>query len=479
MENEHLTKYLTKFLTANNPEVSEKFRRGEYDSVLDAAVEGGLFKEGDEPGADIEQFLGLWSKMSNQDRRLMTLMIHDELPPDLFNPDEFFSPPDDSKPQDEPEPEEEASKPPEEAADAEDEEDILDTMADTGDEEAEEEGGGGWDSLEAQMNEEAPKAPPSEEIPEGRSPTQPKPAAKKEEPVKVQRWVALEKKLAKTRDLPTLPAVFTEVLRVAADPKSDIQSLQKVIVQDPTLSSTILRLANSAYYGIGKDITSLNMALVVIGFREICNIATSLSVLKAFPKSVTGRGFNFDTYWMHSAGVAATSRVLADRFHARWREELYLAGLLHDIGVQFLATYFPQDVIRILDYAAAEGIPQWQAELKLYSTDHARVGAYLAGVWKLPKTLRSLIRYHHEVWHAGQLEYEAAIIHLANEFCTMDDTEQEFVGLDPERLQKHPAWRIVTGNKPISLSEINELLEKMAKEAETAKEFILNTITQS
>ncbi len=502
MDKEAVTKYLQKFITANSPDVMEKFRHGEYEDVFEAAADAGLFKLGEEPSAEIDQLLMLWGRMNSKDRRFVALMVHDEMPPDLMDPDQFFSSSNTSS-------DEEADEEPGEEKSSDDDDDdeksvddlLAEFAADDDDTEVDPEevtatkedkedqpaAGSGWDSLQEQLEEQPEPEEPLEEEQEAAKPAKkqkkkatekPAEAKPQQDTPKVKRWVALEKKLANVKDLPTLPGVFTEVLRIAADPKSDIQSLQRVIVQDPTLSSTILRLANSAYYGIGKDISSLNMALVVIGFKEICNITTSLSVLKTFPKSKMGKVFDFDGYWVHSAAVAATSRVLAERFHSRWREEIYLAGLLHDIGVQFLATYFPQEMDDILTYTEDNNIPQWQAELKLYSTDHARVGAYLGGVWNLPKSLRMLIRYHHEVWRAGEYEYEAAVIHVANEFCHLD-AEHNFHGFDPELLANHPAWKIVTDGKPISYDEINELLEKMQKEADLAKEFIMNTIAQS
>ncbi|MBK6766570.1 MAG: HDOD domain-containing protein [bacterium] len=194
-------------------------------------------------------------------------------------------------------------------------------------------------------------------------------------------------RLRDASDLPTLPTIAFEVARLANDPLAGMSEIVRIIRNDPSMTSKILRVSNSAFYGMPRRVESLNMALVVLGMREVSNLVTSISVFKAFPAKDTDHSFVRETFWEHSAGTGEIARVLAAKLHMRLHGIEFTAGLLHNIGKIVLHQFYPNELAQAFKMAEAERIPSIVAEQRVLGTDHSEVGAWIAEKWSLPNSI--------------------------------------------------------------------------------------------
>ncbi|MDP8207030.1 MAG: HDOD domain-containing protein [Candidatus Electryonea clarkiae] len=294
-------------------------------------------------------------------------------------------------------------------------------------------------------------------------------------PSEPKRWLELENRLKNTSKLPVLPTIFLKVINIANDPSSDVDELYKAISSDPSISTEILRLANSAYYGLSRGVKNLRTALVVIGFFEACHHVQSLSVLKTFPKEQLGESFDFDRFWMHSIEVGAIAKTLASFFGMPHPEEFQSAGLLHDIGKIFLATYFGERFAKSINFAKDKDISLWKAEMMLNGTDHARIGGYLAKKWDMPEFIISCIRFHHQDNPDEEFSHDASIVNLANRLSGEIYSNENEIDIRKYFLNDNQFISLMVDKTSLDDTKVKELAEKVEEALKETREFIKNT----
>lgn len=286
-----------------------------------------------------------------------------------------------------------------------------------------------------------------------------------------QRRSELQHKILTANDLPTLPAIALEVTRLAQSPLTGMSDLVRIIRNDPPLTAKILRVANSAFYGMPRKIESLNMALVVLGMREINSLVTCISVLKAFPHSGS-RGFNRQAFWEHSSGCGEIARVIASKLHIRLHGVEFTAGLLHDVGKIVMDQYFHDDFMKTLDVAKAEKLSSTEAERKVLGVDHAEIGAWLADAWALPPAIVEAIRYHHQPNLSPDNRTLTAVVHLANLFTTAILQPQDRARMS-EEIAKDSAWDTLADQHPeIITVDVVRFAGELQDNIDRAREFI-------
>jgi len=197
------------------------------------------------------------------------------------------------------------------------------------------------------------------------------------------------------RDLPTLPSIAVEIRRLVDDPNSNISNMVEVVDQDMALTSRILRIANSAYYGIPRKIDNLKMAMVILGIREVVNLVTSISVLRMFQDQHTDDNFNLPEFWRHSALCAELTVGLYKGLGIALPSSAYIAGLLHDIGKMVLNQYFPDYQNASMQYAEENNLRIVEAEVKVLGIDHGHIGSWLTKRWNIPEEIIGAIAQHH------------------------------------------------------------------------------------
>jgi len=206
---------------------------------------------------------------------------------------------------------------------------------------------------------------------------------------------SLKKQVSTLKNLPTLPHILIKLIRACDDEKTTLPEISRIVEKDPSLSGKILRLVNSAYYGLPKKVGTMGQAVNLLGINTIKNIAVSASVLRAFDRTDGNAALNLKLFWWHSLRCAVTSRLIAKRLKYRSPEEAFLAGLLHDIGRLVLWVNFKKEYAELLDQYSNRPDLLLAGEVRLGVT-HCEIGAWLLQRWNLQSFLSDAVLYHHE-----------------------------------------------------------------------------------
>lgn len=226
----------------------------------------------------------------------------------------------------------------------------------------------------------------------------------------------VEESFHKIKNIATLPAVAQRIMDLVRDEESTTDDLKKVIITDPALSTCILKVVNSAYYGFPQQIGSIDRAIVLLGLNAIKNIAIATSLNKVFKASRIGSDFDPSELWAHSVAVAICTRELSVKTKIGDPDELFLAGLIHDIGIMVeLQASLPQFVEMIGHLRHDENLTFRQAEERVFGANHDLFGAYICREWKFPPHFASVARYHHRPWELPEAERQLpALVHVAD-----------------------------------------------------------------
>ena len=196
-------------------------------------------------------------------------------------------------------------------------------------------------------------------------------------------------------ELPTLPQVAAKLMKLIDDPNSSAGDLHKVMSRDAALAGKMLKLVNSAFYGLPNKVSTLDKAIVLLGFNTIKSLALSVSVFGVFGKGKAGGKFDRERFWRHSVGSACIYRVLARKVQGVDPEMAFVAGLMHDIGKLVLDQYAPEELAKVLAEAEKRQCAFVEAERALFGTDHSAVGGWLADRWGFPEVLSGWVKQHH------------------------------------------------------------------------------------
>lgn len=205
----------------------------------------------------------------------------------------------------------------------------------------------------------------------------------------------LRRHLDKIENLPTLPTVAMEVNSLLQDYNTSIKKLSNVIENDQAIAAKILKLVNSAFFGLRSKVGNIPHAITLLGFNTVRNAVLSVSVIKQLSNLTDMEGFKISDFWTHSVSVAVTSKHLADTTRLHNPDDCFIGGLLHDIGKLILINNFESQFRDIWRIKKEENISFFEAEKKNGSMNHAQIGGYLASRWKLPKALSDTIARHH------------------------------------------------------------------------------------
>jgi putative nucleotidyltransferase with HDIG domain len=208
----------------------------------------------------------------------------------------------------------------------------------------------------------------------------------------------LERKLTTAVErMPAFPKSVQTILEMTRNINCLPKDLVGVVEKDPVMTMKILRVINSAYYGLPNKITSVGQSVVYLGINTIKNLALSFAAVGILPRFNTA-GFDIQRYLLHSLTVAAISRTLCEK-HARAEADptdCYIAGLLHDFGKVVFAQFMAGDFLKALTHVLDNGVPLYQAEQEIIGADHPYVGALLAKKWQFAEPLVACIRDHHK-----------------------------------------------------------------------------------
>lgn len=261
------------------------------------------------------------------------------------------------------------------------------------------------------------------------------------------------------QDLPALPPIVAKILELTERPDSTATELDKLISSDPAMSSKVLRVVNSAYYGLSNQVGTTAHAIVILGFRQIQNLVLSMAAMSLVKSRGNGMAKHQMKFWRHSYGAAAASSIIADlkSVSAVDRDQAVIGALLHDIGVLFLHSSFTDLYAEVIRFAEEKQVTLDEAEYQLLGITHADVGEILTSAWHFPEYLRILIRDHQGPF-AEQPCPAVCLVHAGDMYtrqagyCAVDVLD---VALNPHVVE----WLSLSPEKEIQL--IQHIQEKV------------------
>lgn len=222
----------------------------------------------------------------------------------------------------------------------------------------------------------------------------------------------------KRTQLPTLPVVIEKILGAAGDDRTSAKDLAGFISKDQAISSKILRLANSAYYGLMREVDSIPRAITIIGFNEIVGLIIGMNVFSSFRQKSLHEIFTMRDLWLHSIGCASIAKEIAQKAGENETERVFMIGLLHDMGQVILAEYFPEDYKPVLEEAMESEVLLYRKENEILGIDHASLSGILMERWHFPDHFVLPSRFHHNSLECP-LDYQrhAMVVELADSLC--------------------------------------------------------------
>jgi len=216
--------------------------------------------------------------------------------------------------------------------------------------------------------------------------------------------------------LPTLPTIALEIQNIMREDKLSVVQTVPLIEQDPSLALKILKVANSAYYGMNHKVNSLRQAVVIIGMRELAGIVLGFSVLKSMSKQGDSSAINWKKFWEHSVAVGHIAELLDDELGTHFDESPYSLGLLHDIGKLVLFRLEPEKYGIVYSMSISENISIIQAEAKVFGITHQQAGQWIAERWGLSEYVQAVTGSHHNLSAVEDVELRLAgsLVQLAN-----------------------------------------------------------------
>lgn len=221
--------------------------------------------------------------------------------------------------------------------------------------------------------------------------------------------------IAKVGNLPSLPTVAARINAELENEALTAKRLGAIIAEDPSLTSRLLRLANSAFYGMPRQIASVERAVMMLGFDTVKNLALSLSIFSFFKQGISP-AIDVLGLWNHSVGVAVAARVLAAITNPKLAEQAFLFGILHDIGKIALISQCLSEMEEVVRQVNQDGQPQAEAEDKVFGFTHQKIGALLIREWKFPESIVQAVKAHHDLPPALK-DADQETMHLTQALC--------------------------------------------------------------
>jgi HD-like signal output (HDOD) protein len=215
-----------------------------------------------------------------------------------------------------------------------------------------------------------------------------------------------------------LPEVTARIMATVEDPRSSAASLHKIIAHDPALVARILKLVNSAFYGLPGQITSVDRAITLLGLNAVKNVAVAASLGQMFRGSKLCDGFSARDLWTHCVAVAVAARELARIQKSNLADEAFLGGMIHDIGILVALQAWPEKTRAVCAEVQTTGADFCQTEQKLLGVDHQIIGRTLAEQWKFPLACQEVAGFHHNPMSLeGSGRKLVCLMHVADTIC--------------------------------------------------------------
>ena len=256
-----------------------------------------------------------------------------------------------------------------------------------------------------------------------------------------------------------MPEAGTKMLSVLEEPDTEIYQIEEILRYDPGLTANILKLANSAYFGIPSKIGSVKQAVMVLGFKRLTQLVVASCVSAVMDKSVAGYDLPSGDLWRHSIAVSLAAEALVKDKKKTVSQDVFTPALLHDVGKLVLGTFVKEE-LEAIKSIAAKGVPFVVAENMILGTDHAEIGAKILTHWNFPKEVIHAVRWHHDPDSPKAVTIQMDIVYLANLLCQTADTSD---GTGGQSVELSPA---VIERLGVQLDQFEEISVKIAQWAD-------------
>jgi len=239
--------------------------------------------------------------------------------------------------------------------------------------------------------------------------------------------------ISKMKSFPSMSGIAAKVLKLLDDPNSSAGQVEQLLKQDPSLTANLLKLTNSAYFGIPSKVGSVRHAIAMLGWKRLSKLVIAACVSTITDRQIPGYDLPPGVLWQHSVAVSVTAEGLMRELKIAESDEIFTAALLHDLGKLILGGFVEKELKEIQE-VAARGVPFQMAEQEVLGTDHAEIGGLMLESWSFPPKLVSAVRWHHDPDSAPETSSMTDIVHVANVLCLMIG-----IGIGVEGLHYEPS----------------------------------------
>ena len=260
----------------------------------------------------------------------------------------------------------------------------------------------------------------------------------------------LDKIMAKVDALPSIPGSAIKLLELMENPDASVQEIEDVLRMDPGMTANVLKLTNSAYFGLPTKVGSVKRAVMLLGMKKIKQLVMASCVGAVMDGPIPGYDLPAGELWRHSIAVSVAAEGLSREMKLDGAEDIFTAALGHDVGKLVLGQ-FVQDDMEAITAAAGEKVSFEIAEKEVLGADHAEIGARILSQWSFPDDLVHAVRWHHDPDGAEEPNRTTDIVHVANVLCLMMG-----IGVGREGLQYAPSPTVTKrlGLKPFHLEHV-------------------------
>jgi HD-like signal output (HDOD) protein len=274
----------------------------------------------------------------------------------------------------------------------------------------------------------------------------------------------LQQALARVTEINSLPEITARIVEAVENPRATAHEMHEIVCSDPALAAKILKVVNSAFYGLPSLIASLDRAILLLGLSAVKNIALAASLSRLFNAEAVSEEFTARDLWRHSVAVGVCARLLAGGGGGLQAEEAFVAGLVHDVGLIVAQQVYPERLKVVADQCYDEPQSFCALEDSLIGADHQALGGALAARWKFPPALQYAIAYHHDPTSVPpEFQRISTVMYAADTLCSrahygfwLTAQTQEI----PDSLLRP------VGLVPQHLEQVIEQLPKQVEEAE-------------
>jgi putative nucleotidyltransferase with HDIG domain len=270
----------------------------------------------------------------------------------------------------------------------------------------------------------------------------------------------LDKIMAKIDAFPSIPGSAIKLIELLENEDAPVKEIEDILRLDPGMTANVLKLTNSAYFGLPTKVGSVKRAVMLLGMNKIKQLVMASCVGAVMDGPIPGYDLPAGELWRHSIAVSVAAEGLSRELKMTGADDIFTAALVHDVGKLILGQFIQEDLAAI-DAAAGSNVSFEIAEKQVLGTDHAEIGARILSHWSLPDDLVHAVRWHHDPDAAEEQKRITDVVHVANVLCLMMG-----IGVGREGLQYEPSPAVTRrlGLKPFHLEHVASQTLQWAEE---------------